>query len=187
MGRVLRLVFDRLHVLRNRIVLGGATWDSRVDRDQVRGGAALLAFLMPVFVDATMDNPHEVRGRPSIRSWNRVARRPTRSPPRFRPRVAEGAARSRHGTLTATAPPLAGEPDRAARPSARSARVHARRASQFDPSRGRIPRSCNAGPANRRVFLHGITDGSLTMRYRSVPSWRASSPKARQATGRQGS
>ena len=64
MGRVLRLVFDRLHVLRNRIVLGGATWDSRVNRDQVRGGGAILAFLMPVFVGIMTDNPHEDRGRP---------------------------------------------------------------------------------------------------------------------------
>ena len=36
--RVLRLVFDRLYLLRNQIVHGGATWNSRVNRDQVRGG-----------------------------------------------------------------------------------------------------------------------------------------------------
>ena len=62
--RVLRLVFDRLYVLRNQIVHGGATWNSRVNRDQVRDGAAILAFLMPVFVDVMMDNPHEDWGRP---------------------------------------------------------------------------------------------------------------------------
>ena len=65
--RVLRLVFDRLYDLRNQIVHGGATWNSRVNRDQVRGGAALLAFLMPVFVDVMMDNPHENWGAPSTR------------------------------------------------------------------------------------------------------------------------
>ena len=62
--RVLRLVFDRLYVLRNQIVHGGATWNSQVNRDQVRDGAAILAFLMPVFVDVMMDNPHEDWGRP---------------------------------------------------------------------------------------------------------------------------
>ena len=62
--RVLRLVFDRLYLLRNQIVHGGATWNSRVNRDQVRDGAAILAFLMPVFVDVMMDNPHEDWGRP---------------------------------------------------------------------------------------------------------------------------
>ena len=62
--RVLRLDFDRLYVLRNQIVHGGATWNSRVNRDQVRDGAAILAFLMPVFVDVMMDHPHEDWGRP---------------------------------------------------------------------------------------------------------------------------
>ena len=62
--RVLRLVFDRPYVLRNQIVYGGATWNSRVNRNQVRDGAAILAFLMPVFVDVMMDNPREDWGRP---------------------------------------------------------------------------------------------------------------------------
>ena len=61
---VLRLVFDRLYVLRNQLVHGGSTWNSRVNRDQMRDGAAILAFLMPVFVDVMMDNPHEDWGRP---------------------------------------------------------------------------------------------------------------------------
>ena len=61
---VLRLVFDRLYVLRNQIVHGGSTWNSQVNREQLRDGAAILAFLMPVFVDVMMDNPHEDWGRP---------------------------------------------------------------------------------------------------------------------------
>ena len=62
--RVLRLVFDRLYALRSQIVHGGAIWNSRVNREQVRDGAAILAFLMPVFVDVVMDNPHEGWVRP---------------------------------------------------------------------------------------------------------------------------
>ena len=56
-ARVLTFVFDRLYVLRNQIVHGGSTWNSRVNRAQVHDGAAILGFLMPVFVDLMMDNP----------------------------------------------------------------------------------------------------------------------------------
>ena len=62
--RVLTLVFDRLYVLRNQLVHGGSTWNSIVNRDQVRDGAAILSFLVPVFADVMMDNPDEEWGRP---------------------------------------------------------------------------------------------------------------------------
>ena len=63
-ARVLSFVFDRLYVLRNQLVHGGATWNSGVNRAQVRDGAAILGFLMPVFVDLMMDNPGENWGKP---------------------------------------------------------------------------------------------------------------------------
>jgi len=63
-ARTLSFVFDRLYVLRNQLVHGGATWNSAANRNQVRDGAATLGFLMPVFVDVMMDNPHEDWGRP---------------------------------------------------------------------------------------------------------------------------
>ena len=63
-ARVLSLVFDRLYGLRNQIVHGGSTWNSSVNREQVRDGTAILEFLMPVFVDVMMDNPDEQWGRP---------------------------------------------------------------------------------------------------------------------------
>jgi hypothetical protein len=62
--RVLTLVFDRLYVLRNQLVHGGSTWNSIVNRDQVRDGAAILSFLVPVFTDVMMENPDEEWGRP---------------------------------------------------------------------------------------------------------------------------
>lgn len=62
--RVLSFAFDRLYVLRNQLVHGGSTWNSGVNRAQVRDGAAILGFLMPVFVDLMMDNPREDWGRP---------------------------------------------------------------------------------------------------------------------------
>lgn len=63
-ARILSFVFDRLYVLRNQLVHGGSTWNSRVNRDQVRDGAAILGFLVPVFVDIMMDNPQTDWGRP---------------------------------------------------------------------------------------------------------------------------
>jgi len=63
-ARVLSFVFDRLYVLRNQLVHGGSTWNGGVNRAQVRDGAAILAFLMPVFVDLMMDNPSGDWGRP---------------------------------------------------------------------------------------------------------------------------
>lgn len=57
---VLSILFDRLYVLRNQLVHGGATWNSSANRNQVHDGAALLECLLPVFVDLMMDQPdHE--------------------------------------------------------------------------------------------------------------------------------
>lgn len=63
-ARVLSFVFDRLYVLRNQLVHGGSTWNSAVNRAQVRDGAEILGFLMPVFIDIMMDNPNEHWGKP---------------------------------------------------------------------------------------------------------------------------
>ncbi len=63
-ARTLSFVFDRLYVLRNQLVHGGATWNSTVNRDQVRDGASILGFLMPVFIDVMMNNPREDWGQP---------------------------------------------------------------------------------------------------------------------------
>ena len=62
--KILSFVFDRLYVLRNQLIHGGATWNSNVNRDQVRDGAAILGFLLPVFVDIMMDNPSDEWGKP---------------------------------------------------------------------------------------------------------------------------
>lgn len=61
---VLGMLFDRLYVLRNQLVHGGATWNSSVNRDQVRDGARILGFLVPIFVDLMMDNPDKNWGLP---------------------------------------------------------------------------------------------------------------------------
>lgn len=55
--RVLSIVFDRLYVLRNQIVHGGATWSSSVNRAQVRDGATIMMTVVPVLVDLMLDHP----------------------------------------------------------------------------------------------------------------------------------
>ena len=61
---ILATVFDRLYVLRNQIVHGGATWNSSVNRSQIRDGHEILAFLVPLFIDLMMDNPDKNWGAP---------------------------------------------------------------------------------------------------------------------------
>lgn len=56
-ARILSILFDRLYVLRNQLVHGGATWNSDVNRDQVRDGTSILSCLLPIFIDLMMDNP----------------------------------------------------------------------------------------------------------------------------------
>lgn len=61
---ILSIVFDRLYVLRNQLVHGGATWDSSVNRSQVNDGASILACLLPIFLDLMMDHPEQAWSMP---------------------------------------------------------------------------------------------------------------------------
>ncbi|WP_299663149.1 HEPN domain-containing protein [uncultured Ruegeria sp.] len=61
---ILSMLFDRLYVLRNQLIHGGATWNSNVNRDQLRDGAAILSVLMPLMIDIMMENAHEEWGKP---------------------------------------------------------------------------------------------------------------------------
>jgi hypothetical protein len=61
---ILSTLFDRLYVLRNQLIHGGATWKSSVNRDQVKDGRKILSFLVPLFIDIMLDNPNEPWGAP---------------------------------------------------------------------------------------------------------------------------
>jgi hypothetical protein len=61
--RILRMLFDRLYVLRNQLVHGGATWNGGLNRSQVKDGAAILGALLPIFLELMMDRPSEDWGR----------------------------------------------------------------------------------------------------------------------------
>ncbi len=54
---VLSIVFDRLYVLRNQLVHGGATWNSQVNRAQVSDGARILGTLVPLIIGLMIDHP----------------------------------------------------------------------------------------------------------------------------------
>lgn len=53
---VLSTIFDRLYVLRNQVVHGGVTWNSRGNRAQVKDGARILMALLPVVIDLMPDH-----------------------------------------------------------------------------------------------------------------------------------
>lgn len=54
---LLSIVFDRLYVLRNQLVHGGATWNSQLNRTQLRDGAAILGTLAPLVISVMLDHP----------------------------------------------------------------------------------------------------------------------------------
>lgn len=60
--KVLGIVFDRLYVLRNQLVHGGATWNSQVNRAQLADAVAILGTLVPLIVSVMMDHPDQDYG-----------------------------------------------------------------------------------------------------------------------------
>ena len=56
---LLGVVLDRLYVLRNQIVHGGATWRGAANRSQLRDGAAILGTILPIVIDVMIDDTSE--------------------------------------------------------------------------------------------------------------------------------
>lgn len=52
---LLTIVLDRLFVLRNQLIHGGATYGSQVNREQVADGAQLLSTLVPIMVEILLE------------------------------------------------------------------------------------------------------------------------------------
>ena len=52
------------YILRNQLVHGGATWKSKVNRDQVRDGSRILLDIVPAIIRIMMENPDEPWGKP---------------------------------------------------------------------------------------------------------------------------
>lgn len=53
---LLEIILDRLYVLRNQLVHGGATYKSQVNRSQVKDGQRLLAELLPIIIPIMLDH-----------------------------------------------------------------------------------------------------------------------------------
>jgi hypothetical protein len=58
------ILFDRLYVLRNQLMHGGATWQSDVNRAQVEGGTRILETVVPSMIYILLENKTEDWGQP---------------------------------------------------------------------------------------------------------------------------
>ena len=59
---VLSIVLSRMYTLGNQMIHGGATWNSRVNRDQLRDCSAFLGKLVPFVIQLMMDHPDTLWG-----------------------------------------------------------------------------------------------------------------------------
>ena len=59
---VLGVMFNRIYTLRNQLIHGGATWNGRVNRDQLRDCCSLLGKLVPLIIQIMLDNPDTLWG-----------------------------------------------------------------------------------------------------------------------------
>ena len=60
---LLSIVLDRLYVLRNQILHGGATYQSMINREQVTDGKAFLLEVMPILVNLMLENTEKDWGK----------------------------------------------------------------------------------------------------------------------------
>lgn len=56
---VMTIIFSRLYTLRNQIIHGGATYNSRTNRDQLRDGCKIMFNIMQRIISIMIDNPKD--------------------------------------------------------------------------------------------------------------------------------
>lgn len=61
---VLTVIFSRLYTLRNQTLHGGATWGSKVNREQMRDAVNFLQKFIPRIIEVMMNNADELWGEP---------------------------------------------------------------------------------------------------------------------------
>jgi hypothetical protein len=59
---LLSIIFQRLYILRNQLIHGGATWDGKINREQLRDSTSLLAKLVPLIIALMMEHPETIWG-----------------------------------------------------------------------------------------------------------------------------
>ncbi len=57
--KLLEVVLDRLYTVRNQLLHGGATYQSKVNRSQVKDASQILEFLIPIVIDLMITNIDE--------------------------------------------------------------------------------------------------------------------------------
>ena len=60
--KLFAVTFERLYVLRNQVLHGGATWNSSVNRAQIRDGANILGDVVPIVIHLMMENAQGLWG-----------------------------------------------------------------------------------------------------------------------------
>lgn len=61
---ILLVIFDRLYTLRNQLVHGGATYESQINRSQLKDGCQILLALIPAIIQIILENPKNNWGKP---------------------------------------------------------------------------------------------------------------------------
>lgn len=59
---VLSVVLSRIYVLRNQLMHGGATWNSKVNRNQIHDCLNLMDELVPAIITIMLENPNTLWG-----------------------------------------------------------------------------------------------------------------------------
>ena len=62
--KVIAIMFERLYVLRNQLIHGGATWNSSTNRSQVIDGAQIMGLVVPIIIHLMMGRPNQLWGDP---------------------------------------------------------------------------------------------------------------------------
>ena len=60
--KLLIVVLDRLYMLRNQIMHGGATFESSANRSQLQSSCNILKLFIPLMIDIMIDNNEEEWG-----------------------------------------------------------------------------------------------------------------------------
>ena len=60
----LKILFDRIYMLRNQLMHGGATLGSELNREQVRDASRILEKLVPAVIHIVMEHPNKPWGDP---------------------------------------------------------------------------------------------------------------------------
>ena len=59
---LLEVVLDRLYTLRNQLIHGGATYNSKINRQQLIDGCKMLQLMIPIIIEIMLSHPNDKWG-----------------------------------------------------------------------------------------------------------------------------